>query len=481
MFLFFLSVFWLTNSGFDTSEAGFQYEVAKRFVTTGQISFEQPQLHGVFSVAPNGRTYGSHEFGNTLFLIPAAVIGQGLGAVLTRTGMPGDRIDQLELFIVSFQPGVYTALTLTLLFLILTREYGLTTRQAFLACVALGFGTFFWNYSRSLFDGVLGGLLWTAALYQLLRYRATGRLSAVAIAFALLGLAVATRVTMLIPAGVSMMWLLSVRPRSRWMAGGVALVALMPFALWQAWYNHLRTGGVFLSPVQSPQYVANALDGSVVIGLMGHLVSPGKGLLIFAPLLITSVIVFPRFWSRDRSAGALLLVTGVLWLVVHARLRVWFGSWGWGPRHMFAMLPMLALPGLVYLSALWSVAWSRRLVAVTLAVGGVIAASATVGNFHYRLQLAEQERRSDEPEMVWGAQSQAIDMVVGAGRNLGVIAGLVPPLSVPVLSELNNKVSNRINLWWLTLHYVGVSWIWVLLLGLPLVAIAAVTARRLLT
>ena len=158
MFVFALCLFCLTNSGFDSSEGQDHYKVAKHFVETGQIGFEQPAT-GIFTIAPNGRTYASHEFGNVLLLIPTATANHALNRLLTSSGIGLEKVARAQQFVVSFQASLYTALTLLFLYLMLVEEFALTGRQAFAGCVFLATCTYFWTYSRNLFDGVLCAIL----------------------------------------------------------------------------------------------------------------------------------------------------------------------------------------------------------------------------------------------------------------------------------------------------------------------------------
>jgi hypothetical protein len=280
MFLFALCVFWLTNSGWDFSEGSQHYLVAEHFVRTGQIGFEQP-MTGIFTTAPNGRTYASHEFGNILLLIPTAALNRALDRFLTSSGVRGEKVDRAQQFVLSFQSGLYAALTLMFLFLILVEELGLSVQQAFAGCLFTAICTYFWTYSRTLFDGVLCGLLLTAALRYRLRFRRAGSTVDALVAFGLLGFAVDTRLSMIIPT-VAGLGFVAVYCTGRKLRGLViAFVALTPFAIWQMWYNNLRTGNPLMSPVQTEQYAySNALDGNLVNGLLGLLFSPGKSLFV---------------------------------------------------------------------------------------------------------------------------------------------------------------------------------------------------------
>jgi len=458
MFLFALCLFCLTNSGsgFDSSEGQDHYRVAKHFVETGQIGFEQP-VTGIFTTAPNGRTYASHEFGNVLLLIPAAAANHALDRLLTSSGVGPEKVARAQQFVVSFQASLYTALTLLFLYLMLVEEFALTGRQAFAGCVFLATCTYFWTYSRNLFDGVLCAFLLTAALRYLLRFRREGRTIDALLAFGSLGFAVDTRLSMAIPtaAGLGFVALFCTGCKLRGLT--TAVIALAPFAAWQLCYNRLRTGNPLVSPVQTLQYAANnALDGGLGTGLIGLLFSPGKSVFVYAPLLLLSVAMFPVFWRKYRPAAAFILCVFVAWLLLHANLRSWYGAWGWGPRHFVTILPVLAIPALVFAPSTWCSRWGRVAIVTTAAAGFVLASTSLVGNWHYRMTLRSLAGTLGD-EFIWSiSRCQAIDMVIGAVNNGRVVIGTGEPASVPLASDLNNYASNRINMWWYTLPRAGV-------------------------
>ena len=364
----------------------------------------------------------------------------------------------MQQFVLSFQASLYTALTLLFLYLILVEEFGLTGRQAFAGCVFLATCTYFWTYSRNLFDGVLCGLLLIAALRYLLRFRREGRTIDALLAFGSLGLAVDTRLSMAIPTAAALGFVALFCTGYRLRGLTTAVIALAPFAAWQLYYNRLRTGNPFVSPVQTQQYAANnALDGGLGTGLTGLLFSPGKSLFVYAPLLLLSVAMFTKFWRKHRPAAAFILVVGVAWLLLHAKLRSWYGAWGWGPRHFVTVLPVLAIPALVFAPTAWRSRWGRVAIVTTAAAGFVLASASLVGNCHYRMELRYLAGTLGDDLFVWSiSRSQPIDMVIGAVNNGGVVIGTGEPASVPLASDLNNYASKRINMWWYTLPRAGV-------------------------
>jgi hypothetical protein len=97
-------------------------------------------------------------------------------------------------------------------------------------------------------------------------------------------------------------------------------------------FNWYRFGSPFLDGHgQDPAIAIEPFKG----GIPGLLLSPGKGLLYYAPLCI-----FALFFQKDWR----LWTPFVLSLVFHGMLYDWSGGTGWGPRFLFTTLPFLLMP-----------------------------------------------------------------------------------------------------------------------------------------
>lgn len=147
VFVFFWALFALTNNGIDLSEGRYHYLVAEQIIKYGRLDFDSVPPDSVFSLAPNGKYYASHESGNTLFLLPTTAVNLLIEKILSpfTKGIP-----RIKDFIVSFQAGFYSASATTFFGTLKTRFF-LTITSSFLA-ICLVLTTFFWTYSRNLFD-----------------------------------------------------------------------------------------------------------------------------------------------------------------------------------------------------------------------------------------------------------------------------------------------------------------------------------------
>lgn len=472
IFIFFWALFALSNNGFDTSEGGYHYQVAVQIIKYGQLSFDTLP-NGVFQIAPNGRFYAGHEIGNTLFMLPTAFFNVLLETVLSRF-ISHDSIEKLQQFILSFQAGIYSSITATIFFAILRTRFAQGIIPSFSATICLVITTYFWNYSRNLYDGVLCTTLLTSSFFLLLRYRQKNNLWYLVGCFILLGFSLITRVSMVLAIFVSLVYLinqywshLEIRIKEIFLA----LITLLPFFIWQCWYNYIRTGIFYKSPVQTAVYANNnALDGNIFVGLTGLLFSPGKSLFIYAPLLILSVFLFKRFYKQHQKEAIYIAALTILWFLLHSKLRSWYGAWGWGPRHFITILPILFLPFSVNFEYILTKV-SLRFAAIFLGCFGfILELFSMISNWHFRMMYAREMNLISDDIFIWGFwNSQSVDMLKAGFGNIVRILTHTPSIIIKdSYSEANEYVSSTINLWANSFIYVGVPWYVVIILLTPL-------------
>ena len=207
---------------------------------------------------------------------------------------------------------------------------------------------------------------------------------------ALLLLAVMLRPTIApLALGIGIAWARNTRDVRTWLiAAGAALVLVSPLIVWNA--IHL------FSPLPLGQWHSNARDTEHVFsltgaatGIAGLLVSPARGLVWFAPLVLAGIAIALR--NRTYRPIAIGLV---LQLVAMAAFFKWHGGQAFGPR-------LLA-------EATWVAIWLalgtdlvlRRAVAIpTAVVTVVIGLIALVG---YTPEQWEMRRRPEaHPSAFW--------------------------------------------------------------------------------
>lgn len=107
--------------------------------------------------------------------------------------------------------------------------------------------------------------------------------------------------------------------------------------------NHWRFGA-FLSTGYESQEGGFEFSTPLFYGLHGLLFSPGRSLFVFSPILLLAPWGLVLLARAERRLTIGLLAMILLHLVAMAKWVNWGGGWDWGPRHVFQLTPLLALP-----------------------------------------------------------------------------------------------------------------------------------------
>lgn len=241
------------------------------------------------------------------------------------------------------------------------------------AILAAGLASPLWYYARVLFaESVLACALTVSVLVVYLTPHRTRR-GGVAppgilmIAGAVFGIGVLTRATLVIylPALVWLMARLTLIPdpspagrgrqkndlsykqdRMAWSQCFLRLAAfgigILPFAAALLWHNDLRFGDPFRFG-----YAGEGFTTPIWEGVIGLLFSPGKSVFLYAPPLILSVMLWPRFRRMYPVLGECLALMWGAALIVYGTWWAWHGGWSWGPRFLVPLIPLSCLPLMV--------------------------------------------------------------------------------------------------------------------------------------
>ncbi len=321
-----------------------------------QGSWELPNKSLVQAIGVNGKHYSQYGPGQSLAAVPWVALGETLGRIVPKeqAGFP------LRLVLASYNAliaagicGLFAAAGLLL---------GYSRRASLLAAGVLAFCTFLWPHSRTFFSEPLVGLCLFASFYLLLLPTAPARLSSRRDALFLLlsgGLSAAALavkvqyVVALIPFLVYLSWwalrgsrelrhLTDVSAPRRsilplwWLLGlGVGLVPLFVYNL--AFFGSpLATGygSDLKSNFQTP----------LIEGALGLLVSPGKGLVWFAPPILLSILGFRSFARRHGAVALFVMLLAAAIVALFGMYTFWHGDGSWGPRYLVPLLPFALLP-----------------------------------------------------------------------------------------------------------------------------------------
>lgn len=261
-------------------------------------------------------------------------------------------------FVALLLPAFATALTGALLCAWASGLYR-SARIGLALGLLYGIGTLAWPYSRFFFSEPL----FTAALVLAGLLIARGRPLLAGLAF---GYALLTRVggLALLPALLGYLWLttgedrggkieertgqLSIFNRLSSILGERAWrfllkcfwfgLGIVPFALAMAGYNWVR-----FRSLAERGYAGEGFTGNLLEGLYGLLLSPGKSVFLYVPLLLALPWAIGPFARRFRAEAALAGMLAAITLVQSALWWIWWAGWGWGPRFLVPLMPFLVL------------------------------------------------------------------------------------------------------------------------------------------
>jgi hypothetical protein len=128
-----------------------------------------------------------------------------------------------------------------------------------------------------------------------------------------------------------------------------------------------------------------------VEAFLGSVLSPGSGILWFAPGILLCVPWLAHSLRRREFALPLLLA-GMLLTIggPHMLIPSWHGAWSYGPRYMLPLVPFLWFPLGVALGLAWERFVPRLLALALLVLGFVVALGGVLVESNTNLDLTSQ-------------------------------------------------------------------------------------------
>jgi hypothetical protein len=380
IFVFFACLYVLSiGRGFYSSDGEVMFKTTVALIT--RHTFALAPDPGLPQIVPgqDGHFYSKYDPGLPLIAIPFYQIGDRIARINHAHRY------HLSAIIVLLVPALAAAGTL---FALARIAYGLIPPsprvekgpggEAKGMILAAGLASPLWMYGRVLFaESVLACALTAAAALILLPHpdpsphpsRLGGSLFSFFAAGLIVGVGLLTRAAFAIylPA---LLWLIARRSasRERWPRLAAFGIGLIPFAAGVLWHNALR----FADPFQFG-YAGESFTTPPWQGIAGLLISPGKAVFLYAPPLILSLILWPRFRRVYPALGEFLALAWIAALPFYGMWWAWDGGWSWGPRFLVPLIPLSCLPLMMLPEKR---AW--RGIAAALIVGGIVIQAAAV-------------------------------------------------------------------------------------------------------
>ena len=427
---------------------------------------------------PDGQNYSKNTWGEALLALPLVVAGD---VAARAAGFQGERAQWAARFVASFFNAVVTALLLAALYAAL-RGFRLGARASLAATAALGFTTPLWVYAKSFMGEPLEALGLLLALAGAARAGAapedSGRRRGEGVAAAGAFLAISIKLSVA-PLALACLSALGFRRPRAWLVplGGVALALAG-----QAIYNQMRFGSV-LETGYGAQASAGAFTTPLLVGAYGLLLSSGKGIAWFAPILwLAPRGIAAMVRSRQHSdaakhgddvrrAARAIVAAWAAALLVYGRFQHWAGDGSWGPRYLVPVMPLaaiavgFALDGASKLRR--RIAWALALAGLVVTLGGVGiyfgAQMREAGDYPYTLAL-------DDPHFMEASHwNPRFTPIAGHWRMLARNVGEHVRSEAPVLGQdagvdprtglspgAEQALLHAIDVWWLYAGYAGI-------------------------
>ncbi len=352
----------------------------------------------------NDRYYGVYNVGQSVAALPLYGLGKVLGQVLHRAGredwvrtLAGPAIGpqgirwggELQIFFVNLFNCFTTAL-LCAVFLAFSLRLGASLRWALVSTALLGLTSYVAPFSTGFFQHSNEALFLLWAFYLLFSDAQRPDWKSRAWAGVAAGLMLQFRAPSFVALpGLGLYLLASVwRRRSPGLTVkcylSAALGQIVPFVALVAAstvlhvaVNYIKLGTLTVAG----GYAQTPFSTPLLTGLYGFLLSPGESMFLFTPLLVLAPWTL-AYLSRRYPAEVLLIVfLTVSYLVFYGKVEFWHGMWGFGPRYLVPLVPLLLLPLGCWMEHVGRKAWLA--VAPLAAVGFWVQLVHVAVNFWY--------------------------------------------------------------------------------------------------
>jgi hypothetical protein len=352
----------LTLGGHQYSSDGFvTFQSARLLITEGTLFFEPALRWGEQII-----TTSKYGLGMTLvylvYLIPLRLMRPELFLLTLDPSQPYDqRLLYNDLYLYSSTLNAVVVACIAVMVYLTARELGLNRRWSTATALAATLASPLAVYARMDFSQPLTALSLTAALWLWLRAAKSGSVlpglgAGLAMAAGVLVRLDFVVINVPVLFGLALWNASTERPgrRGRQLGLGLAAGAVAAAVGVVLFVNDLKFGSPFATGY--PDAWSKTL-APIVTALIGHLFSPGAGLLWHFPLSALFVVSLWRLAGRHRLLVVVVMGLFVCRLALYSVWRNWPGGLAWGPRFLVPMVPLITIVVMLWAA---DAPWRRR-------------------------------------------------------------------------------------------------------------------------
>ncbi|MEP0845544.1 MAG: hypothetical protein HRF50_01840 [Phycisphaerae bacterium] len=433
LFAFFHLLYAASSPGDLMTDSQTRWNVAVRLVDTGWVDVT-PESAALYARGVDGRLYMPWSLGQSLLLVPFVAAGRMIAAL--PLPLPGDAQMYGQFLACMLLFPALGALSAALVYCI-ALDAGASRRAARWAAICLGLATMHWQHSVNSVDESQAAVCillalwatqraWSASdaavpgppplrfRYSLIACVAAGaglwfRLPSVLFIGVIVTLGALFELCALAGAGARL------RAVLRWAIAG--LIGFAPLVLAYGWFNSVRFGSPLetgYERVMHERLGVGLFDTPLWFGAAGMLVSPGKGLFVFDPVLLLAIPGIVALWRANRRLAGIVAAVFVASVLFHGRHTTWAGDLTWGTRYLVSQLGVWVLALLPRLERPRLGAAFKWLFSLSVA----IQVSSVV--YNYGLEFFQDRRHGLIPDgYIWRpAESQLACRVANIFRHL---------------------------------------------------------------
>lgn len=329
IFFSFLTFFIMTTGGHPYFDENMVFEVAKSIVYDGKF-YVEPEIvlqywEGSFKIGADEKFYVIFSPGWTISLVPFVFF---------------EKVFSLPSLTWALYNSISVAGICSFTFL-LSRKIGYTRNLALILVLILGLTTILWQYSKTGTGSPWSTLFLLISIYFLYTFRGheNKRLYFYSGIFISLAIVIRYDFFLFVPSLIVFIKITSHQKFPLTQIGSF-LIPLFILMILILSYNTVIWG----SPLESGYgHFASLSQHNTLDGIFGLLISPYNGLFLFVPVTLLLFKSFSDFYKKEKHLAFVFISIFVISLLFFGTLSFWYGGHTWGPRYMFATIPLIII------------------------------------------------------------------------------------------------------------------------------------------